>query len=172
MADPVTALAMTGATTLVASMATSAWQSARSRTAALFRRGGEDERRVETRLDRSAARVEGAAETDGVSDRQIERWRDDFEDLLRDHPEAEGELRGLIQEIQRQLPPVRQQWVQHITARDGGSAHGAQGPGSSVNIHYHAGSGHQPPVPHGGLADPADPPGPADPADPAAGNSR
>ncbi|SEG95210.1 hypothetical protein SAMN05216223_13265 [Actinacidiphila yanglinensis] len=172
MADPLTALAMTGATTLVASMATSAWQSARSRTAALFHRGGEDERLVGTRLDRSAARVEGAAETDGVRDGQIGRWRDDFEDLLRDHPEAEGELRGLIQEIQRQLPPVRQQWVQHITARDGGSAYGAQGPGSSVNVHHHADSGHQLPLPHGGPADPPGSPGSADPADPAAGNSR
>ncbi|MEV0664666.1 hypothetical protein ACIBI3_31875 [Actinomadura luteofluorescens] len=143
MSDPVTALAMTGATTLVAAMATSAWQSARARTAALFHRRGDSPRDVEAQLDRSAARVTDAGGDDGTRDGQITRWRDDLEDLLRAHPDTEGGLRVLINEIHQQLPQEQQQWVQHIIARDGGSAFGALGPGSSINVHYHTGSGHQ-----------------------------
>jgi len=149
--DPAAALAMTGATTLVAAMATSAWQTVRTRTAALFRRRGDSECDVQAALDRSAARLEEADGADGVRDSQVARWREEFVDLLRQCPETEESLRSLIAEVQPQLPPTRQQWVQNVTARDGGSAFGALGPGSSVNVHYHTRAGHQPPAP------PADP---------------
>lgn len=43
MTDPMSVLAMTGATTIVAAMATSMWESARGGVAALFRRRGDDE---------------------------------------------------------------------------------------------------------------------------------
>lgn len=164
MSDPMTALAMTGATTLVAAMATSAWQTARARTVALFHRRGDSPHDIEAQLDRSAARVadadrtdgsdgtDGSDRTDGVRDGQIARWRDDLVDLLRDQPDTEHGLRLLINEIHQQLPPVQQRWVQHITAHDGGSAYGALGPGSSVNVHHHTGPGHQPPTPSPGQA--------------------
>ncbi|MFE4335630.1 hypothetical protein ACFRQM_41460 [Streptomyces sp. NPDC056831] len=146
MSDPVTALAMTGATTLVAAMATSAWQTTRTRVAALFHRRGDSQRDVEAQLDRSLARFEGAEGTEAVHDAEIRRWRDDLVDLLRDHPDAENGLRALIEEIQPRLPTARQRWVQHVVAHDGGSAYGALGPNSSVNVHHHVGSGYQPPA--------------------------
>jgi hypothetical protein len=153
MSDPVTALAMTGATTLVAAMATSAWESARSRAVALFGRRGDSERDTRARLDRSAARVRAAEpddSADAVRTNQIARWQDDLFDLLSDRPETEGELRALIDDIQQQFPPVQQQWIQHVTARDGGSAFGALGPDSSVNVHYHTSDGELPTTPPAG----------------------
>ncbi|MGW2377398.1 hypothetical protein [Kitasatospora sp. NPDC001683] len=145
--DPVVALAMSGATTLVAAMATTAWEGARARAVALFHRRGDSRRDVEAQLERSAGRVELTGEADPVREGEIVRWRNDLVDLLRDQPDTEDGLRELIDEVRPLLPTAQQQWAQHVVARDGGSAFGALGPGSSVNVHYHAGPGHQPPAP-------------------------
>lgn len=51
MADPVVDLAMTGASTIVAAMATSAWQAARDGVVRLFRGRGDDLPAIEARLD-------------------------------------------------------------------------------------------------------------------------
>ncbi|MGK4585927.1 hypothetical protein [Kitasatospora sp. HPMI-4] len=137
--EPLVSLAMTGATTVVAAMATSAWESARARTAALFHRRGDSRQDVEAQLERSAARITSAGEAAAVREGEIARWQADLVDLLRELPDTEDGLLALIRELQQQLPPVRQQWVQHVTARDGGSAYGALGPGSSVHVHHHTG---------------------------------
>ncbi|MFD6533523.1 hypothetical protein [Streptomyces sp. NPDC060184] len=141
MPDPEAALAMTAATTIVAAMATSAWQATRARVARIFQRadgaesGPESVAGVEARLERSAARIADAPDSDEVRQRQIVRWQEDLEDLMRDHPVVEAELRALVEAVRQQLPPVQPQWVQHIDARDGGLAAGAQGPGSKVILH-------------------------------------
>ena len=136
MSDPLTALAMTGATTIVAAMATSAWELARAKAAAIFRRRGTGD--AEAGLERSADRVGQATDPDAVRQEQVTRWRDDLIDLLREHPEAQTELRALIEEVGQRIPPVQQQWAQHITAHSGGTAFGAMGPGSRVNVHHHS----------------------------------
>lgn len=140
MPDPDMTLAMTAATTIVAAMATSVWETAKSGIANLFRRHGTTRHEIEDQLDSSAARVQDAAEPEAVRDAQITRWREDIEDLVRDHPHVEDELRTLVNEIRPQLPPVQQRWIQHIEARDGGLAVGAQGPGSQVVVHRYASS--------------------------------
>lgn len=132
---------MVAATTIVAAMATSAWEATRAGVARVFRRADGAESGLETgdievRLERSAARIADAADPDNVRQAQIVRWREDLEDLTHDHPDAEADLRTLVEAIRQQLPPVQQQWVQRIEARDGGFAVGAQGPGSSVIVHY------------------------------------
>lgn len=144
MPDPDMTLAMTAATTIVAAMATSVWQTAKSGIANLFRRHGAAQHEIEARLDSSAARVRDAAAPEVVRDAQITRWREDIEDLVRDHPHVEDELRTLVNEIRPQLPPVRQRWIQHIEARDGGLAVGAQGPGSRVVVHRYASAEQEP----------------------------
>src|ERR1700755_625755 len=106
---------MTGASTLVAAMATGAYESARARTAALFRRRGDCEPDVRAALDRSAARLAEAGPADGVRDGQIARWQEDLLDLLRQCPDTEADLRSLISEVRRQLPPERVSWVQQIS---------------------------------------------------------
>lgn len=141
MADPYMTLAMTAATTIVAAMATSVWCTAKSAIANLFRRHGTAQQEIEARLDRSAERVRAAGESEGVRDAQITRWREDIEDLVRDHPPVEDELRKLVDEIQTRLPPVQQRWmIQHIEARDGGLAAGSLGLNSTVVIHRYASS--------------------------------
>ncbi|MFD7459230.1 MULTISPECIES: hypothetical protein [unclassified Streptomyces] len=145
MPDPEAALAMTAATTIVAAMATSAWEATKAGVARIFGRAGgaepgqETSAGVEARLERSAARIAVAADPDEVRQAQIVRWCEDLEDLMRDHPDAEAELRTLVEAVRQQLPPVRQQWIMRVEARDGGLAVGAQGPGSRVVVHHHDG---------------------------------
>ncbi|WP_419999368.1 hypothetical protein [Streptomyces boninensis] len=143
MPDPESVLAMTAATTIVAAMATNAWETTRAGVARIFRRAAEEGPEtpsgavIEVRLDRSAAQIGRADEPDRAREAQAGRWRVYLEDLLQDHPEAAAELTDLVADVQRQLPPVHQQWIMHVVARDGGSAYGAQGPGSRVIVHPH-----------------------------------
>lgn len=142
MPDPEAVLAMTAATTIVAAMGTSAWQAVKAGVASIVRRTGgaesgpESGARIEVRLERSAARIANAADPEEVRQAQIVRWQEDLEDLMQEHPDAAAELRTLVEAIRQQLPPVQQQWVQRIEARDGGFAVGAQGPGSRVIVHH------------------------------------
>lgn len=142
MPDPEAALAMTAATTIVAAVATSAWQATKAGVARIFQgasgaeSGPESGASIEVRLERSAARIADAVDPDEVRQAQIVRWREDLEDLMQDHPDAEAELRTLVETIQQQLPPVQQQWNMRIEARDGGFAGGAQGPGAKFIVHH------------------------------------
>ncbi|MEW2121215.1 hypothetical protein AB0945_39980 [Streptomyces sp. NPDC005474] len=141
MPDPEAALAMVAATTIVAAMATSTWDVTKAGVARVFRRTGGAESEpelgasIEAQLERSAARIARAADPDAVRQAQIVLWREDLENLMHDHPQAEAELRTLMEAIRQQLPPVQQHWVQRIEARDGGFAVGAQGPGSRVIVY-------------------------------------
>ncbi|MFD7972388.1 hypothetical protein [Streptomyces clavifer] len=162
-ADPMTALAMTGATTIVAAMATSAWQTTRDGTARLFNRGGRDLPVLQAQLDGDADIVAEDDDTDIVAEdddtdgaRQdlVGPWRRRLTALLREHPEVAAELRALVDEARRELAPAQQNWIQHITAHQGLAA-GTMGDHSSVTIHYHSAPEHQPS---------ASPPPPATPA--------
>ncbi|MGK5629790.1 hypothetical protein [Streptomyces sp. URMC 123] len=160
---------MTGASTIVAAMATSAWDVARDRTVALFRRhgdagddvtggsggsGGTDAGQgatavqgdaVRAELEACAAYVQVAAEPEDARGAQARRWHALLDELLRRDPEAARELAVLIQEVQGRLRSEQPTWQQSVAATAGGSAYGALGPGSSVHIHHHAPP--QPPAP-------------------------
>ncbi|MEU2358948.1 hypothetical protein ABZ599_39405 [Streptomyces misionensis] len=144
-ADQMTALAMTGATTIVAAMATSAWQTTRAATARLFSRGGHDLPAIEAQLDGDADIVAEDDDTDGARQDLVGPWRRRLTALLREHPEVEAELRALVGEARRELAPAQQNWSQHITAHQGLAA-GTMGDRSSVTIHYHSAPEHQPPA--------------------------
>ncbi|MFD7934592.1 hypothetical protein ACFV4T_08655 [Streptomyces sp. NPDC059755] len=129
-------LLQTGSAAIVAAMVTDAWQTARVRTVQLFQRGGREPQEIEAQLDRSVARVTREG-TEAARADQVTRWRDDLEDLLSEFPETADDLRALVREVKAQLPPVQQQWVQHITA----SAAGATSQGVMFgNIINHSGS--------------------------------
>ncbi|MFF3674652.1 hypothetical protein ACFYYS_11775 [Streptomyces sp. NPDC002120] len=146
MSDPMTVLAMTGATTVVAAMATSAWEGTRERVVALFHRRGDERSTVlQAQLDGDAELVTGESDdTDGVRNDLVRLWARRIGALLREHPETADELRALIEEVS--VPPAAQEWSQHITAHAGGSAFGAQGPGSSVHVHHHRPAAGESPV--------------------------
>jgi hypothetical protein len=142
MTDPATVLAMTGATTIVAAMATSAWESTRGKVTELFRRRDEDQSAmVGAQLDGDAHLVVREEDTDGAREDLIRPWTRRLAALLREHPEAAGELRVLVDQVAAELPRTEHHWVQHITAHAGGAAFGAQGPGSSVHVHHQPMSG-------------------------------
>ncbi|MFJ7271334.1 hypothetical protein ACIQV3_32630 [Streptomyces sp. NPDC099050] len=136
MTDPVSALVMAGATTIVAAMATSVWEGARGRVVEVFRRRGDDGvAAIETQLDADARLVAEEEDTDGTRQDLLRPWARRFAALLREHPEATEELRRAVEEVAAALPRTGQHWTQNVTAHGGGTAFGAQGPGSSVHIH-------------------------------------
>lgn len=138
MTDPVTALALAGATTIVAAMATDTWQATRTAVTRLFRRGGAAEQTVvEAQLEGNAALLADAEDTEQACRALVQLWQLHLHALLRAHPDAAEELRALVAGAREQLPGERHAWVQHVVAH-GGVAAGAMGDGSSVNVHYHA----------------------------------
>ena len=134
VAETLTALATTGANTLVAAMATDAWQVAKSGVVRLFRRvDREQQAGIEEQLNRNAVRVEQAEDGNSARQRLAPGWQLELESLLAEDPDAADELQALITEIQKQLPPVQQAWVQTNIARDHSTLFAAQG--GNVIVH-------------------------------------
>jgi hypothetical protein len=71
LTEALAALAASGDTALAAAAATDAWQSARTGFADLLGRAGWHEELAESRLDRTAAEVDHAAEPDAVRERLL-----------------------------------------------------------------------------------------------------
>jgi hypothetical protein len=139
--DPTMALAMTGATTVVAAMATSAWQATRTGTARLFRhRGTTQQAAIEAQLDGDAAVVEEDQDPNGARQDLVGPWARRLAALLRERPEAETDLRALMDQVSRELPRAQQSWVMANIATNGGQVFAVQG-GGSVNVQQ------APPVP-------------------------
>ncbi|MEU3921616.1 hypothetical protein [Streptomyces sp. NPDC029004] len=128
--DPLTTLALTGAHTIVAAMATNAWESAQAAAARLFHRRGHALEAVEAQLAGDAALVEEDEDADTVRGELVGPWRRRLAALLREHPEAEDDLRAMVEEVCHELPQQQQSWVQNNTARDGGQLFAVQGGGS------------------------------------------
>src|SRR5262245_2166572 len=100
-------IATAGATTLIAAIATDAWQAARAGIVRLFGRGGESRSvAVGAQLDEDATMVTRTSSADSDQARQelLPVWRRRLEQLLTDHPDAEAELRALIGEVSKELP--------------------------------------------------------------------
>ncbi|GCB52685.1 hypothetical protein [Streptomyces sp. NL15-2K] len=164
MPEPVlTALALTGATTVVAAMATDAWQATRAGVNRLFRREGATQAAIDGQLEGGALLVAQAAEADAVEQARqalVPVWQLHFQALLRDHPEVADELRTLITEVRAALPQSRQNWTQTNVARDGSTVYAAQ----RGNVYHYQQPPAAPPVspagPAPGVADTEDPEGP------------
>ncbi|MCC5480306.1 hypothetical protein ACFV2N_33965 [Streptomyces sp. NPDC059680] len=103
-----TALAMSGATTLVQLMAGDAWATARSRARALFGRGRADEARAaDAELEEARAAVVAAADSgDRAALAEIEsRWQARLLLLLREDPAAQAGLRALMAAAEHSTEP-------------------------------------------------------------------
>ncbi|MBO1329890.1 hypothetical protein [Streptomyces sp. VRA16 Mangrove soil] len=145
MSDPLSSLALTGASTIVTAMATTAWESARDRVVAVFRRhsggageqGAPERSQVYLELEASAAQLRDAADPEAARQELQRRWQWLLEALLRASPDAVEELRALTEEVGRRHRDASPRWNQSVVARDGGSAFGALGPGAGVHVHYH-----------------------------------
>jgi hypothetical protein len=124
--DTLDALAMTGATTVVAAMATDAWRAVRGWTASLFQRHGHDRQAIEAQLDGDAQLIELGDDEDGARQDILAPWKRRLAALLREFPEAESDLRDLIDRVQGELPVARQTWIQANLSRDHGIVNAVQ----------------------------------------------
>jgi hypothetical protein len=132
--DPVTTLAMTGATTIVAAMATSTWQTARDAVVRFFRhRGGAQQHSIDSQLSGHAALVGEADDADRVRQSLVPVWQVQLESLLRQCPDAAIELESLVAQIRHDLPQREQGWTQTILARDHGQVFASMG--GNVIVH-------------------------------------
>ena len=101
----ITSLAALAGNTLVAATVTDAWETARHRFARLLGRGEPDpaaERRLEATRSQLAAAPPVAREQ--VQADLAAQWSVRLADLLEESPEAEAELRALLDEIGALLP--------------------------------------------------------------------
>jgi hypothetical protein len=128
------ALALTGATTVVAAMATDAWQATRTGTARLFRHGGPARQEAAAaRLEADAALVARAANAQRARLGLIPRWQLELEELLRDHGDAASEVQALVAEVRSLLTGTQETWVQNNVARDRGQVFASLG--GNVIVH-------------------------------------
>jgi hypothetical protein len=117
MAEWLTHLATTAASTLVAAAASDVWRQARSGIVALFTRAGRTEDVIVRWSDETVAAI-GAApptELDAVKYRLVTVWITRVADLLNEFPEFGEELRGWEERV-RPLLPSRQTWMQNFSA--------------------------------------------------------
>ncbi|SCD71660.1 hypothetical protein GA0115246_105057 [Streptomyces sp. SolWspMP-sol7th] len=98
----VSLLAGEGASALVGLMVADGWTAVRERVARFFSRGddgaGEVER-VEAELEEARADLVDAGEDREIAEDVEAAWRLRFRRALREHPEAAGELRALLDEL-------------------------------------------------------------------------
>ncbi len=126
-------LAASGGTALVNAMVTDGWEGVRKKFARLLGRGDEKETEAAARrLEKSHAIVSGlsGADLENAQAEQAIAWRTRLSDLLESHPDAEGELRQLVAEVQAQVigstGPVTQQVMGFDQAQQVIQGHGVQ----------------------------------------------
>lgn len=126
--EAVAALTMTGATTIVAAMATEAWQSTRTGVNRLFRRGAPAQRAaVSARLDGDAELVGQAVDAEGFRQSLVPAWQLQLNALVAEHPDAAEELVALVEQVRDALPADRACQVQQNIARDRGQVFASLG---------------------------------------------
>jgi hypothetical protein len=98
------ALAALAGNTIVAAAATDAFDAVRTKVARIFGRDKPDTR-IQRRLDetRQQLAVTTPGNLESAQAKQAHQWETRLADLLADHPEAAGELRALIADLQPTL---------------------------------------------------------------------
>jgi len=102
----IAALVALAGNTLVTAMVTDAWEDVRGKVARLFGRGQPDpgtERRLDATLGHLGTASPG--ELEQVRAVLASQWATRLADLIDEHPDAEAELRALVEEI-RAMPAV------------------------------------------------------------------
>ena len=144
------ALAQWAGQTVAAAAVTDVWEAARHKVARLLGRGDPRKTEVAERwLDETHQQLTAAqgADLEPVRAAAVQRWEGRFADLLDEDPEAEADLRALVDEIAAQLPGGMVSAAAHAVAA-----------GRDVNITA-SGGGTAAGVIHGNVA----PPGPTPP---------
>jgi hypothetical protein len=149
------ALAQFAGQTVAAAAVTDVWESARHKVARLLGRGNPRKTDVAERwLDETHQELIAAqgADLEPAEAAAARRWEGRFADLLDEDPDAEADLRAVVEEIAAQLPAGMASAADHSVAA-----------GRDVNITASSG-GIGTAVIHGNVAPPGPiPPGPANP---------
>lgn len=119
LAETLMALAALAGNTVVAAATTDAWEAARRGFARLLGRGDPDRTQMaEQRLAETSEQLTGSVGMDLEPARATlaERWAGRLADLLEEHPDAEAELRALVDEIQAALPAPMMSAADHAVA--------------------------------------------------------
>lgn len=127
-----------GGSAFVGAAATDAWQSARNGVVRLFGRGGQRRQEAVGRwADQTAAEIEQAPEAERalLRERLALTWQQRLADLVEEYPEIGKELQAWVRQVQVQLPPAQQTWVNTFVARDHATQYNA--PGGSITVTDH-----------------------------------
>ncbi|WP_446047457.1 hypothetical protein [Streptomyces olivaceus] len=101
MEAELTALAVSGATTLVGLMVSETWTQARDRVARFFARGGDQDATVEELVRSREELLAAGAAQDELAGADIEaEWRTRLRRVLQADPRAAEELRSLLAELE------------------------------------------------------------------------
>jgi hypothetical protein len=103
----IAALVALAGNTLVTAAVTDAWEDVSGKVARLFGRG-EPDLGTERRFDATREQLAAAAPADlqRVQADQASRWAGRLADLLDEYPDAEAQLRALVDDIRTMLPTV------------------------------------------------------------------
>lgn len=122
LAESLIALAQLAGLTVVAAAVTDSWEAARRGFARVLGRGDlNKEQLAELRLEETREQLTGAqgAELEQVRAALAERWAGRLADLLEEHPDAEPNLRALVEKIQAALPAGAVTAADHSLAAGG-----------------------------------------------------
>lgn len=132
-------LALTGATTVVAAMATDIWGTARTGIIRLFERRNKSTAVIEGMLDDDAAILAGLTEgeeADAARRDLASTWRWRLRDLLREYPDTAAGLEALVDQLCDELPFSGRTFAQNVIARENGHAFGTLLGNLTVHQHF------------------------------------
>lgn len=137
--DALTELAAAGGAALVAAMATDAWHTARAGFTRLLGQDGRQDA-VQGQLEAQAHLLARTAESgqDDVRAALVPGWSLQLTDLLQRHPQAEQELRDMIEQVRSQLPEEEQQGELRLNVQAGRDAYTAA---HDMTVTHHHGEG-------------------------------
>ncbi|UQX03396.1 hypothetical protein [Streptomyces sp. RerS4] len=133
------ALAMAGATTIVAAMATDAWTTVRDGFLAVIRRGGPElHAGIEARLDDAAVLVMPGQDPEPARRLLIRQWQLELERFLAAYPDAAEELEAQTDRMRAAVAAAPQRQNQYNNAHDHGVVNAVQN-GNQNNFHMDSG---------------------------------
>ena len=131
LGESLLALAALAGQMVVDAVATNGWETAERGYAQLLGRGdAEQTKQVERWLKETREQPTGGAEADSTLVRiaLAGRWAGRWADLLEENPDAEAELRALVQQSQAALPAERPSAASHTADANGAASAYAAGP--------------------------------------------
>jgi hypothetical protein len=150
LADSLMALASVAGNTLVAAAVTDVWENARHGVARLLGRGDpERTKAAERRLDETCGQLTAVDRPDMEQAQAVlaAQWATRLADLLEEDPDAEADLRALVEQVQAELPAGMVSAADHSVAAGRDVRITASGSGVAAGVIHGSGAPPGPPGP-------------------------